>query len=71
MIRLFKFDYTHSSRNWAVCQKAGGAVHGRDGHVDPEDPLPAEAVGDRAAHDRSEGDGRAADGRPQSEGQAA
>ncbi len=38
-----------------------------DGHVDPEDRLPGEPFGDRAAHERPDGDGEAADAAPRAQ----
>ena len=42
-----------------------------DGHVDPEDPLPRDALDDRAAGERAHRDGEAADARPDAEREAA
>src|SRR5205085_4532702 len=42
-----------------------------DGNVDVEDRLPRDVLDEIAAHDRSDGDGEARDGRPDPDGRAA
>ena len=42
-----------------------------DGHVEPEDPLPGQALDDGAADDRADGDGEAGDAAPDAEREAA
>ena len=42
-----------------------------DGHVDPEDPVPGDALHDGAADERAERDGDAGDARPDADGDAA
>ena len=44
-----------------------GQEHEPDRNVEPEDPLPRDAVDDRAADERAHGDGEARDARPGSE----
>ncbi len=40
-----------------------------DGHVHPEDPVPRNALGDRAADDRADRDGQAGDATPGAQGE--
>ena len=62
-----KWRVADSERLSAISRGASAATHERDGHVDPQHPLPAEALGEDPAEEHAGGAAGSGDGAPGAE----